>query len=609
MPKQQESLIMLREPSALNLSPLAIARQESIKGSNLSHLKKLLHFAKPYRRLLALGLTSVLLAGLTVLALGNVFQHVIDTGIATKDITGLLRGVAMMFGLVVVLAVCSYGRLVILTGVSEQMVADMRRHVLDHLLKLDLAWFEKQRTGDLLSRLTADTALLQVILSTSLPIALRNVVLCIGGISLMIATSPILCLILLVAIPFVVIILLCVGPKVRLLGKALQDQNGLNAAHLSESLTALREIQAFTREQQQSQAFAQLSSKAVNATWAYMRRRGLLTTLVITIVFTTVALLLYFGGLQVIQGHLSAGELSGFVFYAILVAGSAGALSEIYGDAQRASGSLERLTELLDTVPNIIAPPINEKRTVPAFEHLTFQSVTYAYTTRRLLPALTDINVQINKGQIVAIVGRSGAGKSTLFDLMLRFYDPQIGQVQYNGITITSFDPTDYRHAFAYVPQTPSLFSDTISNNILFGSAASEHEVINAAKNAGAHDFIMALPEGYQTLLGERGARLSGGQAQRLALARALLRKAQILLLDEATAHLDTQTEHAIQTSLFDNRADHTIIMIAHRLSTVRAADRILVLDQGRLIADGTHEVLLTSCMLYRQLAETDLAR
>lgn len=597
---------MFREPAPHDPSPLARARQNSLKNKDLSIIKTLGPLARPYTRLLALGIFCIIVAGGTVLALGQVFRHVVDSGLQAADSAALWQGLAILMGLVGLLAVSSYGRLVILAGLAEQIIADLRLQVLRHLLGLDLAWFEKQKTGDLLSRLTADTSLLQVLIGTSVPLALRNIVMVIGSLVLMLISSPSLSALMFAVVPFILIVLRVMGPHVRSAGKLLQDKIGSVGAQLAESLTAMREIQAFTREQAQHALFAAANKEAVTAGWAYMRRRGLLSATIIVVIFSSIAGLLWFGGKQVMHGTLSAGQLTAFMFYALLVAGSAGGLSEIFGDLQRAAGALERLHAIQITTPAITTASI-ARMPAAAPRNIHFNDVTFAYPTRPDINVFDKLQLTLELGQHIALVGPSGAGKSTFFDLLLRFYDPTTGAVTLDDSDIRMLDLHAYRALFALVPQDPTLFSISIADNIRFGLDADQDSLEQAARMAGAHEFIAALPDGYDTLLGERGTRLSGGQIQRLALARALLRKAPVLLLDEATAHLDSTSEQLVQQQLAQRSKGQTIITIAHRLSTVQQADRIIVLEQGRIVGDGTHQELLKDCTLYSRLTQGQL--
>ena len=587
----------------MNQSPLLLTRQNADKARDLSALRQLPPLITPYKATIIFGLLGVLAAGGCTLALGKVFQHLVDSGLKAGNPQALGQGLLLLFGLIIVLAIASYLRLVLLTGTAEQMMADLRQKVLGHLLQLDLGWFEGQKTGDLMARLTADIAVLQVLFGTSMPIALRNILLVTGGLIMMAMSSLALSGMVLLLVPAIFIVLSILGPKVRAAGKNLQEQTGLVGAHLNENLNAIREIQAFTREADKTTEFIAVNRRTVEAAWRYVKRRGLLSSMIILVVFSGIALLLWVGGKQVMAGTLSPGQLSAFVFYAIIVAGSVGSLSEIYGDLLRASGALERLDEILKVTSRIRVSPTQQTMPVNGTGVLQLEQVSFAYATRSETMALDDISVTFAPGQITAIVGPSGSGKTTLFSLLLRFYDPDAGRILLDGIDIRDLHLQEYRAVFGLVPQDPTLFSASIRGNIAFSAADIDDDaVIKAAMAAGAHDFILQFPQGYDTVLGERGTRLSGGQAQRLALARALLRDPQILLLDEATAHLDSETEGAVHDALRLNRQQRTTLIIAHRLSTIQHADRILVMENGRLVASGTHQELLNTSALYQRL-------
>lgn len=587
----------------MNPSPLALARQNSKKSRDLSSLYLLWPLICNHKWSFGIGIVAVLSAGGATLALGKVFQHLVDNGLSNSNLDALHQGLINLLILVFILAIASYGRLVLLTGTAETVMADLRRRVLKKLLKLDLTWFEGQKTGDLMARLTADTALLQVLFGTSLPVALRNTLMITGGLVMMTMSSLVLSGLVLALVPAILLILYILGPSVRQSGKAMQERIGVVGANLNETLTAIHEIQAFTREDIKNEEFSNATDNAVNAAWHYVRRRGLMSSLIILVVFSSIALLLWVGGKQVIDGTLSAGQLSAFVFYALLVAGSVGTLSEIYGDLLRATGALERIEEIL-TAKSRILLHMPQVKTGPHNQGLLgFNDVSFAYPTRPDRWSVLKLTTEFQPGEITAIVGPSGAGKTTLFNLLLRFYDPTDGHVTMDNTDIRYFDPQDYRRLFSLVPQNPTLFSNTIRENIAFNSLEfSEEQIIAAAKAAGAHDFIAGFTDGYNTVLGERGTRLSGGQAQRIALARALLRDPAVLLLDEATAHLDSETERAVHDALRFNRQNRTTLIIAHRLSTIQNADRILVMENGQLVASGTHQELLNTSTLYQRL-------
>jgi ATP-binding cassette subfamily B protein len=597
---------MFRESSPVNLSPSAAMRQNAPKAANLSALRFLAPRLEAYAPTLIGGLISVTLASAAVLAIGQVFRHLVDFGLGARDTSALHGGLILMIFLVLTLAGASFARLTLLTGAAERLIADLREEVLNHILKLDMEWFSHQKTGDLVSRLSGDIAVLQILIGTSMPVALRNILMVTGGLAMMMMSSLRLSLVVLGAIPVLLGVVFVLGPRLKSLGKHVQEQSGAIAALMAESLGAIRDLQAFARESLWQRKFAAANISAIRATKSYITRRALLSSAMIAAIFSAICGLVWFGGLQVISGRITAGELSAFVFYALLVAASVGALSEILGDLQRASGALERIHEILNVTPRITSRENARNASIPV--EISLRNVTFAYPSRPDSAALDNINLTIKSGETLAVVGPSGGGKTTLFNLLLRFYDPQKGGIVIDGSDIREFDLASYRRLFALVPQDPVLFSASVAENIAFGEDnIPQSKIAQAANDAGASSFIESLPDKYQTILGERGARLSGGQMQRLALARALLKESRILLLDEATAHLDSETESAIRNMLVQSRAGRTTLIIAHRLSTVQHADRIIVMDHGKIAAIGTHQELLNSSELYQRLTRTQL--
>jgi len=496
--------------------------------------------------------------------------------------------------------------------IGERVIADIRTKLYSHLVSLTPNFFEDNLAGEIQSRVTTDTTILQTVIGSSFSMALRNSLTFVGGLVLMFISNPKLTLIVLLVVPLIVFPLIFIGRKVKHLSRQSQDKVALVGAWAGESLQNIKVVQAFTREDLVTQKFSSAAEDAFQVALTRIRYRAVLITLVMMLVMGSVAGMLYVGGSDVLAGKLSAGDLSAFVFYAIMVAGALAAVTEVYGEVQRAAGAVERIRELLDTEPEITSVSASaenqgsiSKETAQNTILLNFKNVVYAYPSRPKQLAINDLNLAIKAGERIALVGPSGAGKSTLFDLLLRFRDPQSGFIEYDGQPLTAFNLQTLRSQYALVPQQPVLFSTNVIENLRYGlPEASEQEVIAAAKAAHAHEFIEQLPEGYHSFLGEQGVKLSGGQKQRLAIARAILRDPKVLLLDEATSALDAQSEYHVQQALDVLMKDRTTLIIAHRLATVSHVDRIAVFDHGCLVDIGTHEQLLKSSPLYKRLAE-----
>lgn len=594
---------MLRERSPLSLTPLAQSRldEKSSKNQGLKPLYALLPLLKSYKMRVFGGLVAVFGASAIVLVLGRGLQWLIDKGLTPENPHLLNRAVMGLGILVALLALTSYVRLTTLTILSEQIVADLRQSIIKTLLQREPTWFETQRSGDVVARLTSDASVIQLLIGTALPISLRNLLLMVGGLTLMAVHSWLLSLVVLAALPVILIVLKGLAPSVRQMARVWQDQVGLFGAHVQESFSAVRDLQAFAQESHQADYMRRAGADVVQAAWHYVHRRAIMAATIMLLVFGTIACLLWIGGHQVLSGTLSAGQLSAFVFYALVVATAVGALSEIYGDLQRASSAMDRLL-MWQAAPLLITSPDHPTPLPQSDLTWRFDAVSYIYPSRPEHTVLNNVSFAIQPGEFVAVVGPSGSGKSTLLHLLLRFADPAHGQVTLNDTAITGFDVQQYRRLIGYVPQDPILLAGTVRDAIRFGlPEATDAHIAQAAQDAAADDFIARLPDGYDTLLGERGTRLSGGQIQRLALARALLRQPRLLVLDEATAHLDAASEQAIQQTLFAQRGQRSILLITHRLSTAQHADRIIVMDKGQLIASGTHAHLLQSCTLYAQ--------
>jgi ATP-binding cassette subfamily B protein len=548
--------------------------------------------------LLALAASSVL-----VLALGQGVKHLIDGGFASGS-QAQLNGTALaMAGVIAALAFATSARFALVTWLGERVGADIRRAVFDHVLTLSPAWFETARTGDVLSRLTADTAVLQALTGSALSQWLRSFVLLIGAFAMLVATSPKLSLVVLAVVPVVVVPLVLFSRRERGLSRVAQERVADLGALAEEMVSALRTVQAFTHESVAREHFAAATERSVGAAQARIKSRALVILGVILLGFGAITLSLWVGGREVLEGRMTGGALSAFVFYAIVVATSGAGLSELWGELQRAAGAADRIAELLAERPTIAAPPV--PRALPKLSEgrVAFEHVQFSYPARPGVLALDDFSLSVAPGETVALVGPSGAGKTTVFQLLLRFYDPAGGTVRLDGIDISDADPLVVRGRLGLVPQDPVVFGADAWTNIRFGRPdASDAQVLAAAKAASC-DFIEALPNGFNTFLGEKGVRLSGGQRQRLAIARAILRDAPVLLLDEATSALDAESEAAVQHALARLSAGRTTLVIAHRLATVRRADRIVVMEAGRIVASGTHDALVREGGLYARLA------
>ncbi|MGB6214452.1 ABC transporter transmembrane domain-containing protein [Pseudomonas mandelii] len=562
-------------------------------------------FLAPYRWP-ALGalLALIITAGIT-LSMGQGIRLLVDQGFMTQSAHLLNQTIGLFMVLVVGLAIGTFARFYLVSWIGERVVADIRKQVFNHLVYLHPGFYEDNRSSEIQSRLTADTTLLQSVIGSSLSLFLRNLLMVIGGIVLLFITNPKLTSIVVVALPLVIAPILVFGRRVRSLSRLSQDRIADIGSYVSETLGQIKTVQAYNHQVQDEQRFAVTVEEAFDTARKRIFQRAWLITLVIVLVLGAVGVMLWVGGMDVIAGRISAGELAAFVFYSLIVGSAFGTLSEVIGELQRAAGAAERIAELLRS-ENIIQPPTTGLVTLPdrVKGNLALQDVRFSYPSRPENYAVDGLNLTINAGETLALVGPSGAGKSTVYDLLLRFYDPASGQILLDGVPLTQLDPLDLRRCFALVSQNPALFFGSIEENIRYGNpSATLAQVQEAAKIAYAHDFIEQMPNGYQTHLGDGGLGLSGGQRQRLAIARALLVDAPILLLDEATSALDAQSEHLIQQALPSLMKNRTTLVIAHRLATVKNADRIAVMDHGKLVAIGTHQELIASNALYARLA------
>ncbi len=570
-------------------------------------------FVRPYWRRVVWAMLGLAVAAGAVLAIGEGLKRVIDQGFAAGSTSELDNILMIMVGLALAQGIGVYVRYSNIAWVNNRVVNDIRQKIYAHLLTLSPAFFEQQRVGDVLSRLSNDTQVLEGVVTSAFSFALRNAVLLLGGLVMLAITSPKLLVYVLFGIPVVIIPVIVLGRKVRKLAKQSQDRLADAMARGDETIHAVRTVQAYAREDYESLRF----SDRINALFANAAERertsASLAAIVIVLAFTAVSIILWIGGHEVLANRMTAGQLSAFVFYAVMVATAVGAISEVFGQLKRASGASERIRELLAT-PTEIAAPVHPvalptgKDAKNALGDIVFDHVTFSYPTRPQSEALTDFSLTVKPGEVVALVGPSGAGKSTVFQLLLRFYDPKAGSISIDGVDVKAADLNALRERFALVSQDPVIFSGSVAENVRYGDLkASDADVRAACDAAHVTEFANALPNGLDTELGERGVRLSGGQRQRVAIARAILADRPVLLLDEATSALDAESEVLVTDAIERLARKHTTLIIAHRLSTVQSADRIVVIDEGRVIAQGTHAELMVNSPLYNRLASLQL--
>ena len=574
--------------------------KKNVQKQDLRLLLRLAPFIKPYKKVALIAGIALILSSIAFLLLGQGIKLFIDEGLYTLNSKAMLT----IFFVLLIMVVSTFVRFYFVSWIGERVSNDVRLAVFKHLLTLHPHYFELNRSGEINARLTTDTTLLQSIFGFSISMALSSALLFLGGLTMMLITNLKLALIVLISVPIILLPMIIYGRRLRSLSRQSQDRVADIGTYAGEIVQNIKVVQSFTREPEESEAFSIEVEKAFSAAKQRIMQSSLLIAAAMILVFTGLGAMIWTGGRDVTSGIITAGELAAFVFYAIMVARSVAVISEIYGQLQRAAGATERLIELLTEESQIIAPA-NPKKLSKGPLSLSFQNVSFSYPSRAEQYAIEDISFDINAGETVAIVGLSGAGKTTIFELFQRFYDPTNGSIKIDDINIVDLDPNDLRSSIGHVPQQPTLFSADVTHNIGYGKPlATENEINNAATKAYAIEFIDQLPDGFKSYLGEQGVRLSGGQRQRIAIARAMLKDPSILLLDEATSALDASSEQKVQAALKDLMQGRTTLIIAHRLATIMHADRILLIDQGKLIAQGDHKGLLDSSELYKQLCE-----
>ncbi|SEO54444.1 ATP-binding cassette, subfamily B [Salinihabitans flavidus] len=579
------------------------AESEREKSRRIGALRSLWPFLAPYKALVVGSALSLILTASVSLILPMAVRRVVDN-FNTEDAGLLDQYFLAALAIASLLAVGTALRYLLVTRLGEKAVADIRKAVFDRVIGMSPAFFERIMTGEVLSRITTDTTLILSVIGSSVSVALRNVLIFIGGLVLMLFTSAKLTGLVLLLVPLVIVPILVLGRRLRTLSRENQDWIAASSGNAGESLSAVQTVQAFSQESTSSAEFADVTEEALRSAIRRINTRAVMTMIVIFLIFTGVVGVLWMGAHDVRAGMMSPGALVQFVIYSVMVAGAVGALSEIWGELQRAAGATERLVDLLHACDSVTDPAVPVALPSPVRGEIGFENVSFRYPSRPDVPALDGVNLTIEPGETVALVGPSGAGKSTIIQLILRFHDPQSGRITLDGVDLSTMTRAEFRKALALVPQDPMIFAGSALENIRFGRpGATDAEVEAAARAAAAHEFITALPEGYASRLGERGVTLSGGQKQRIAIARAILRDAPVLLLDEATSALDAESERLVQNAVDSLAQSRTTIIVAHRLATVKKADRIVVMEGGRIVAQGRHDELVAEGGLYARLA------
>lgn len=576
---------------------------EREKSKKIGALSQLWPFLKPYRTMMFMAFVALVVTACISLILPLAVRRVVD-GFQSSSAVLLDGYFSAALAIALFLAIGTGLRYYLVTKLGERVVADIRKAVFDRMIRMSPAFFEKIMTGEVLSRITTDTTLLLSVISSSISVALRNTMILFGGLILMLFTSGKLTGLVLLLVPVVIVPIVVLGRRLRKLSRENQEWIASSSGSASEALLSAQTIQAFTAEAAQSERFSDVTDKSYASAHTRIKTRAMMTVIVITLIFFGVVGVLWIGARDVRTGSMSIGELVQFVIYAIMVAGAAGALSEIWGELQRAAGATERLIDLLGATDPVNDPAEPRRLAEPVAGEITFDNVQFAYPSRLNTSALDGVSFTVKAGETIALVGPSGAGKSTIIQLLQRFYDPQSGRILIDGVPIDTLNRAEFRTHIALVPQDPVIFAASAADNIRFGRPeATDAQVIKAAKAAAAHDFLNKLPEGYDSYVGERGIMLSGGQKQRVAIARAILRDAPILLLDEATSALDSESEKLVQEAVEDMAKTRTTLIVAHRLATVKKADRIFVFEDGKIVATGTHDALVADGGLYARLA------